>query len=293
MQIDASDPVTNVGIITMAYGKQKYIDQAMTLARSLKIHMPGFKLGIITDRAEVDPIFDDVINISDFKVAGTLLKIRMYEDSPYQENFFIDSDCVVVRNFEDCLRDIRAYDFTPVCNQYLRDGDSDLWLRDVGDALRRVNGESFPKFNGGVYFFRKSEQASAIFNRAYELLARQDELGILDFDSAGPGEETLIGLALAEMGMTDLYNDHGRLMRTPLNSSGPVTMDVMRGISHFVKNGEAVSPAIVHFCGPWINHPAYTIAAEELATGSSLSSLSKGWTHARYKVRTKLEKLAR
>lgn len=293
MQFEASEPVTNVGIITMAYGKQKYIDQAINLARSLKIHMPGFKLAVITDRKEIDPIFDDVINISDFKIAGTLLKIRMYEYSPYIENLFIDSDCLVVRNFEDCLREIRAYDFTPVVNRFLRDGDSDFWLRDVGVALRILNGQSFPKFNGGVYFFRKCDQASAIFNRAYELLARQEELGILDFDSAGPGEETLIGLAMAEMGITNLYDDHGRLMRTPLNSTGPLTFDVLRGKSHFVKNGEDVSPAIVHFCGPWINHPAYTIARSELATGSSQSRLRKGWANARYKVQSKLDQFVR
>ena len=57
------NPLTEVGIITMAYGKQKYFDQALTLARSLKLHMPNFKLAIITDRTDVGPLFDDVINI--------------------------------------------------------------------------------------------------------------------------------------------------------------------------------------------------------------------------------------
>lgn len=286
-------PPTNVGIITMAYGKQKYFDQAVTLARSLRLHMPDYKLAIITDRTDAGPLFDDVINISDFTVAGTLLKIRMYEESPYQENFFIDSDCIVAKNFENCLSDIRKYDFTPIVNQYLKDGDQDLWLDDVGQALRTLNADRFPKFNGGVYFFRKSEYASSIFKRANELLSLKNELGILDFDSAGPGEETLIGLAMAEMGITELYNDDGALMRTPLNSTGPITLDVFNSRSRFVKNGKEVSPAIVHFCGPWIDHPAYTIAADELKAGAPMSPGLKTWRNIRYKARSAINRFVR
>lgn len=143
----------SVGLLTMAYGPQKYLDQAETLARSLRMHMPNFRRAIITDRPASD-LFDVVIPIDDFNVPGTLLKVRMYELSPFEHTLFIDSDCIAARNFETQLAEICNYDFTPIVTSFLGPGDRDLWLKDVGYALSKVGGERFPKFNGGVYFFK-------------------------------------------------------------------------------------------------------------------------------------------
>ena len=87
----------------------------------------------------------------------------------------------------------------------------------------------------------------------------------------------MIGLALSELHVSTLYDDGGRLMRTPLNSSGPISFDVLSGICSFVKEGTLVEPAICHFCGEWVNHPSYLIAQQELQTGRPVSA---GWAYA-------------
>ncbi len=284
---------SQVGFITMAYGGQRYLDQAISLARSVKRHMPQQKIALVTDRDERIEPFDEQIRMEDFSAAGTVLKRKMYEYTPFEETMFIDSDCLVTRDCSEQVEQIRRWDFSPVVNTYLVAGDKDLWLEDVGEAVRKVAGANFPKFNGGVYFFRKSEVAAKVFAGGEEMLERQDELGILDFDKAGPGEETLLGLAMSKLGIADLYDDHGKLMRTPLNATGPIHLDIMAGECHFEKNHKRVDPAIVHFCGEWIDHPSYVIACKELAKGKRLSAFERASIEAPYKARKLTEKVAR
>ncbi len=252
--------VGQVGFITMAFGPDKYLRQAETLARSLKLHMPGHPRALVTDRPGPHPLFDIVVPMRPVAAAGTVHKTEIYGYSPFDETLFIDSDCVVARSFTRELAEISRFDFSPIVGLYLVAGDADLWLEDVGRALAGVGGRRFAKFNGGVYFFRKGPFAKQVFDRAGALRGRAAELGIKDFDRSGPGEETLIGLALAEMHAGDSYNDGGALMRTPLNSTGPLTLDVLAGDCHFIKEGTRVDPAICHFCGPWIEHRAYLTA---------------------------------
>jgi hypothetical protein len=40
-------------------------------------------------------------------------------------------------------------------------------------------------------------------------------------------------------------------MRTPINMSGKLSIDILGGGCHFIKNGKEVSPAICHFAYPY------------------------------------------
>ncbi len=283
----------SIGFITMAFGKERYLDQARTLALSLKRAMPEHPIAIVTDRPAPGAMFDLTIPMDAIQQAGTVHKTAMYRHSPFEETLFIDSDCIAVRDFSDQLRAIRAYDFSPVVNRYLDAGDHDLWLDDVGDAIAALDGTGFPKFNGGVYFFRKSDFAAEVFARSDALRLRQVELGIRNFDRSGPGEETLIGLALSQMHVTDLYDDGGKLMRTPLNSSGRIHVDPFRCLGRFIKEGRLVEPAIVHYCGDWIDHPTYLTAARDLRVGRRSSPAARGLIQARHAAKTFARKFIR
>lgn len=282
-----------IGFITMAFGADKYFRQAESLARSLRRHMPGFPIAIVTDREDAGDLFDICVPIDSFEIAGTLMKADLYKYSPFEETFFIDSDCIVAKPFHHQLVSIRQYDFSPVVNRFLSDGDTDLWIRDVGQAIRTLNGTPFPKFNGGVYFYRRGPHAEKVFLTAHALNKRTDELGILNFDKSGPGEETLLGLALSQMHITDLYDDDGQLMRTPLNSQGAIQLDVINGTCEFIKEGRHVAPAICHFCGEWFDHPAYLVAQEELLTGRKLPFFKKYQLWASYRTKRARARLYR
>lgn len=267
----------NGGFITMAYGPDRYFRQAETLARSLRMHMPGIRLAIVTDRKDPGALFDIAIPMAPFETAGTLHKINLYDYSPFEETLFIDSDCLVVRPFHDELDAIRKTEFTPIVSTYLGPDDTDLWLEDIGQALMSVGGQKFPKFNGGIYYFRKGDVAAGVFEEAKRLLPRAKDLGVKDFDGAGPGDETLIGLAMAKLGLYTPFDDGGRFMRTPLGSKGQIIVDPFLSKARFWKYGRIVEPAIVHYCGPWIDHTTYKLAAKGLADGRRVMALERYW----------------
>ena len=128
-------PLTDVGMITIAFGSDRFFEQANTLARSLRRYMPNHKITLVTDRPDANPLFDYTIQMNPIGILGTFLKTDLYEYSPFAETFFINSDCVVLRNFSSELAEIRKFDFSPVVSRYLGRGDTDLWLRDVGEAI--------------------------------------------------------------------------------------------------------------------------------------------------------------
>ena len=258
----------------MAFGPEKYIKQAEILAISMKRNMPGIPVALITDRPLVSTLFDEIILMPPYQVAGAVLKLRMYQYSPFAETLFVDSDCIVTRSFLEELEEIRKFSFTPVVANYIGPEGRDVFIKDLGAALRAVNGRRFPKFNGGVYFFRRGDEAEAVFSAANSVLECSAEIGIVNFARAGPGEETVIGLALAQLEMMDLYDDAGRLMRTPLNSRGRIKIDPLGGGCSFLKEGKLVEPAICHFCGDWQYRPAYTRASFAVSKGR-LPSISE------------------
>jgi hypothetical protein len=48
----------------------------------------------------------------------------------------------------------------------------------ISETLKKVAGESFLKFNGGVYFFRRSDLSSSVFRIAREIHRSYREYGI-------------------------------------------------------------------------------------------------------------------
>jgi hypothetical protein len=252
------------GFIAMAYGHERYFRQVENMALSLKRHMPNFPLAIVTDRQIAGPLFDIVIPMKPFLQAGVVHKLDLYDYSPFQETLFIDSDCIVTRPFPSELAAIREYEFTPVVSRYLYRGESDPWIDNLTNTLDQINGASFPKYNGGVYFFKKCEFAQQIFERAKALCHETKRLGIKDFDKGGPNDETLFGLTLAELHVTQLYDDLGALMRTPVGIIGKLHVDALGGGCSFNKGGDVVSPAICHFPVEWLFSPEYKIAEYSL-----------------------------
>jgi hypothetical protein len=259
--------MSDFGFITMAFGSDRYIRQAENLALSLRHNMPGYKIAIVTDRPDVTPIFDIVIPMRKFDQAGTLYKLDIYEYSPFHETLFIDSDCIATKLFHAQIEQIKQYDFSPVVSRYLHRGETDSFLDDLDWTLDAVGGRAFPKFNGGVYFFRKSAFAQGIFDRAKHFYTEAKALGIRNFDKAGPGDETVIGLAMAEQSGSKYYDDLGHLMRTPMELVGRLEIDALGGGCRFKKGNVIVTPAICHFCGDWIGVPQYKIAEYYLRKG--------------------------
>ena len=236
-----------LGVLTMAYGDERFIKQAELLAISIKVNMPHLPVALVSDVKEThSPWFDYVVPFDPALGGGMKQKLYLDKYSPFQETLYVDSDCIVSRPFEEELREIREYDFTPVCDTYLTSANAYEYVADFKGVMEKLGISRKPEFNGGLFFFKKNRAAVAIFDSARDLLNRQTELGIRNFDRHGPNDETLYSLALG-MQNSAVYNDSQRLMRTTIAVTGKIHIQPLRGGCRYVYRGKEIQPAICHF----------------------------------------------
>ena len=63
-----------VGVLTMAFGDERYVRQAENLALSLAHNMPSLPVSVITDRRSVSELFDYAIRLDSSFGLGTVQK---------------------------------------------------------------------------------------------------------------------------------------------------------------------------------------------------------------------------
>ncbi|MBD2168775.1 hypothetical protein H6G04_30805 [Calothrix membranacea FACHB-236] len=259
--------ISDRGVITLAYGKLKYIEMAKTLARSLKLHSPHISLAIVTDYQndqELIELFDIVIPLNKDYGSNVRQKLHLNNYSPYNKTIFIDSDCIVVRDIQFIFEALKGISFTVPGEKFLSfgDGDEDN-LCDLNRVLSYFSLERLPKFNGGMYYFEKGDIAKAVFETAQVILPDWKQLGFYEFQGDGPGDEPIIAVAMM-LHNQNMYQDNGSMMRTPIGICGSLKVDVLTGISNFKKGSKEVAPAIVHFAGKWSKHYVYYREASKL-----------------------------
>src|SRR5580700_7201229 len=90
------------GIITLAYGHERFIEQARSLAHSLQLHAPRLPRTLITDSTnlEIRRQFTGVISYRPEYGSGMRQKLFLDLYSPYDQTLFIDSDCLALGNLE-------------------------------------------------------------------------------------------------------------------------------------------------------------------------------------------------
>ncbi|MDA9503285.1 hypothetical protein XI09_00150 [Bradyrhizobium sp. CCBAU 11386] len=222
-------------------------------------------LAVVTDSERFGAAADIVIPPLNGLPIGVVQKVFLDHYTPFKETLFIDSDCIVTRPFPDELEQIRSFDFTPAIETVTPADGEDEYIDNLPATLRSIGASSFPKFNGGVYFFREGNLSKSIFTVARDIHANYRQYGIKAFDNSGPGEETVFALALAKLGVDRLYHDGGRLMRTPTGLKGRIHIEPLGGGCSFERFDGVVSPAICHFAGPYLLRPEYRLAAYSLA----------------------------
>jgi hypothetical protein len=272
-----------LGFMTIAMGHEKYLGQARILSLSLRRNMPGIPLAIVTDSQSLAASADIIIPANNEIPVGVLQKVFLDEYTPFRETLFIDSDCVVTRPFLKELEQIRKFEFTPAMEKFTPTNGKDEYIDNLPAILKLIGGEKFPKFNGGIYFFKEGELSSLVFRTAREIHSNYRRYGIRAFDKSGPGEETVFALALSKLALLDLYHDEGNLMRTPTGLKGKIFIDPLGGGCTFERYDGVVSPAICHFAGPYLLSVEYRLAAYSLKHNISVNEISaqiRAWAQA-------------
>ncbi|MBQ7500446.1 MAG: hypothetical protein IJT91_06095 [Clostridia bacterium] len=248
------------GYITIAVGNEYYYYLAKNLALSYAYNRDDedyFPLGVITDEAGsryLSDYYDDMIIAgSDLsakdKQKGFNLKLRIYDHTPYDETIFIDSDSLIFKN-PDFLFDWFELNNSEVSVIGRRIPASSEYSRRTcffsEQAIKDYKLLEYPSFNGGVYYFKKSDRAKECLDFAKEIMEHHyDECGMIRFNGK-KGDEPAYALAMAVYEMRPVVDKDGAAMK--FNNRNVTYRDISI-LSHkcsIVQSGESFDPAIFH-----------------------------------------------
>lgn len=264
------------GVLTIAHSKEKYVRQAINLARSIRLHSPQMPLAVATNlsASALEDYFDEVVYWNFSNLTGLVAKLDAYDMSPFETTLFIDADSLVVKPLEDIFEYFNDYDFAV----YGINKVHPRWFLDLDKIKEIIPSNTYPGFNGGIYYFKKTDQARGIFQSAKSYLPAYDNLMLKRFGSQ-PNEEPLISLAMAQSGLQATDNGYVDIMFAPAGRKGKLQIDVLAGICSFRKNDRVVHPYIMHFAS---DDMCYEYLREErrlqvYASGQAISQWKESW----------------
>jgi hypothetical protein len=261
------------GIITIAIG-EKYAKQAKSLACSCMLHSPWTIRAVITDRTELlAPYYDIIIPYKAGYGQPFSLKTQLYKFSPFNETAYIDADSLLISELDSLWGFLDSRSFVYEGKTYT----TGFWYYDIAQVMEWLNVPWIPKFNSGMFLFKKDEAAQSIFDTAHRLMSEGSVFTVDFFREKMLPDEPYLAAALALKGEMPLTKDdeHGRFSYTLINAKH-IRLNVIRGFAAFVKDGTPVFPLVVHFCGRLgrvfymrerirlflcFNPPVYTLAA--------------------------------
>ncbi|MDR2194236.1 MAG: glycosyltransferase [Treponema sp.] len=233
------------GLITIAIGK-KYISQAKYLARSAMLNAPHIIRAVITDKPDdLAAYYDFIIPYNPEYGDPFATKTRLYAYTPFEKTLYMDADSLVI-NTIDSYWDYLADKPFVYNGSLITEGE---WYVNIEETIRRFDVKWLPKFNSGMFLFKKDFITKQIFETAYDYLMHQHERDIaVDFfrEKMLP-DEPFLAIALAKNNIMPV-EDYGRFSRTLINAE-KIHIDVIKRIASFYKNGTFVFPLVVHFCG--------------------------------------------
>lgn len=197
------------GFVTMATGDERYYRMAVHLLRSYKFFTKNpYRFAIIADREnEYTAEFDDVV-ILDNAQRSYMDKVRLLETCPYDENIFIDADCLA---YDDLNIYWSAFDGAPdfsVFGKALPLDSQEGWFKCNGAGKYKDSIHFVTHLHGVIYFIRPGKTCSKMLKLCYELIDSYDQFNIPYFPT--PADESVFALAIAIMNLkpTDRFPEY-------------------------------------------------------------------------------------
>ncbi len=242
----------NRGLLTLAYGHPRFIEQAQDLALSLELHAPHLPRALVTDSQDpaLRSMFTDVIPLRPEFGSGVRQKLHLDRYSRFDETLFIDSDCLALGNLDAFWEAFDGSYFAVPGYRYIHHGDTDPYM-DVDYVLDHFGVTGLSKFNGGTYYFTNTGETAAFFDTARHVMNDWQQLRLGSFRRSGPADEAIYSIAMAVHGVSPTYMGNGG-MWTPCGYRGRLELDGIGGTCRFEKEGEIRTPEIIHFPGEYI-----------------------------------------
>ena len=246
-------------IITIAVGKPYYLKLAENLLKSFLIWNGGdiFFL-LLTDNISFFEKYKgfanvgiELIQLEDEDKSFTS-KFKLVDHMIAEENIFIDCDCLIYHDLGPVFSAFQDKNFSAI-GHALTDGE---FFGNVKAIMKQFHISNMPHFVGSLYYFKNNSRARQIFEKAIELKARYDQLGLVRLRGR-ENEEPLFSIAMALYGETVLPDDRNikvdlmyyekissNVITGKAQAKGPIKT-LMIGSSY----PESTHPFILHFNG--------------------------------------------
>jgi hypothetical protein len=215
------------GVLTIVHSQPKYARHAVNLARSIRLRDPELSLAVATDldAALFEGMYDHVVPWTFDHSAGFLYKLEIAAMSPFDTTVYLDTDMLLFASLQAVFEIFEGEAF----GVFGRNDLAPSYFEDMNLIRAALPAPTYPKFNGGLYYFEKGEAIEDLLRTARAWHARYDELRI-KYDRGMESDEALLSLAMAQAGMRAALPNVGGVQMNPIwPDDAQVRADVIAG----------------------------------------------------------------
>ncbi len=254
--------------MTIACGKDEYYSMACNLLRSYRLHNPdGAPFAILCDKEnDYTRQFDKTIILQD-STRSYLDKIKMFSTPPYDENIFIDADCLCYRDIQDFWEDMPEKGVT-CYGKTLEENSNQGWFKkdDLEDKYRGRVSYSV-SLHSGIVFFRNDELTHAVYSDCLDVIENYQNNKFTIFKQ--PADEPVLALSMAMNGCYPVENEQSKFLFFPMAKR--FSSDIINGKLQYTEDGEKwiSNVGILHWQNINIKKPKYQSEIIRLESGSA------------------------
>ena len=210
---------------------------------------PQYPFCVITDQKGAKKLqnYFDAIVVCETPHYSYLDKMSVYELSPYEETIFIDADSNIVNDISFLFDDFCANGATVSCLGHFKDITETVKPAHFGQAaIQKFGFAKFVVFNGGVYYYKKSQSAAALMKFIFDDLLPNYDLYELSLFNGKKADEPLMNVAMLYFGQKPL--DTSKDIMKCISDLSSLKWDMKnRTCSAKVYQKWDVSPLIIHY----------------------------------------------
>lgn len=256
-----TDDTGKYSVITFATNKIAYVKFALNCAKSILLHndLPVY---IVSDLSFPIPgEYKDKIFIvpatKEHAALGIGIKLHIDEYVQTEHTLFIDSDCICFGDLGEIFSACEGMDISVAGNIV----PTATWCgEEQAKTIKQEFGiDKIIRFNGGLYYIRKSALTKIIFDKARQIAEKYDDYGFQRIRNKWINEEGPLSIAMMLNKQKPIADD-GRFMTDLFTDARPSPLNVLTG-ERMLKNNpdghkkfrpwypEFYKPIIVHFGG--------------------------------------------
>ena len=183
------------GFVTVATGKEQYYILARNLLRSYRDNCKNpVRFAVIADKEnEYTKEFDDVVLLKNASCSW-MDKMEILKVCPYDENIFIDADCLIYRDINFLWEIFKGADDFSCFGEELPLDSQEGWFTREAEKLYQIH--FITHLHGIMYFVRPGSKIDKMYSLCQKIISDYDAINFRAFNDV-LADEPVFALAMA------------------------------------------------------------------------------------------------